>query len=136
MKVLFLQLEYLMLCELLPNFSFIQKREQICGVPFFPDEVPFLKPLKLLGEFSFTFEDVCVLLELPCFGKYNIYYLELYQEEKQIQDFFSDLFKSECERSNITWQYCKEVHKMYREKIERKIGTDLITLSVAVDSGR
>ncbi|KAG8481501.1 hypothetical protein CXB51_026379 [Gossypium anomalum] len=43
-------------------------------------------------EFTFTLEI-----------KYNIFSLELFEEEKQIQDFFSDLFKSECEISNLAW---------------------------------
>ncbi|KAK8275101.1 hypothetical protein V6Z11_D10G116600 [Gossypium hirsutum] len=47
-------------------------------------------------EFTFTLEDVRVLLEISCFGKYNIFSIELLEEEKQIQDFF-DLFKSERE---------------------------------------
>ncbi|MFQ6645191.1 hypothetical protein Gotur_018860 [Gossypium turneri] len=45
-------------------------------------------------EFTFTLEDVRVLLEISCFGKYNIFSIKLLEEEKQIQDFF-DLFKSD-----------------------------------------
>lgn len=56
-----------------------------------------------LGKFSFTLEDLRILLELPCFGKYNIYSLYLYQEENQIQDFISGLFKREHERSEVVW---------------------------------
>ncbi|MBA0628948.1 hypothetical protein Godav_023577 [Gossypium davidsonii] len=54
------------------------------------------------GGFIFTLEDVNVLLELPCFQKYNICSLELSKKEKKIKELFSNLFKSEYERSKVT----------------------------------
>ncbi|TYG98701.1 hypothetical protein ES288_A10G138000v1 [Gossypium darwinii] len=52
------------------------------------------------GGIIFTLEDANILLELPCFQKYNICSLELSKKEKQMKELFSNLFKSECERSN------------------------------------
>nr|KJB72296.1 hypothetical protein B456_011G169800 [Gossypium raimondii] len=54
------------------------------------------------GGFIFTLEDVNVLLELSCFQKYNICSLELSKKEKKIKELFSNLFKSEYERSKLT----------------------------------
>ena len=50
------------------------------------------------GEFTFTLEDVCVLLEFPCFGKYDICSIELSEDEKKMVSFFCDLFKSERDK--------------------------------------
>ena len=50
-------------------------------------------------EFTFTLEDVCVLLELLCLGRHDICFLELSSEEEEICSFFYDLLKSEHDKS-------------------------------------
>ena len=53
------------------------------------------------GEFTFTLEDVRVLLELPYLGRHDIYSLELSKEEEKVRSFFCDLLKSECDKSKV-----------------------------------
>ncbi|XP_017969960.1 PREDICTED: uncharacterized protein LOC18608829 [Theobroma cacao] len=53
------------------------------------------------GEFTFTLEDVCVLLELPCIGKDDFHSIKLSEEEVCTRDFFFDLLKSLSKTSKV-----------------------------------
>ncbi|EOX98240.1 Uncharacterized protein TCM_007045 [Theobroma cacao] len=53
------------------------------------------------GEFTFTLEDVCVLLELPCIGKHDFHSIKLFEEKVGIRDFFLDLLKSLIKTSKV-----------------------------------
>ena len=45
------------------------------------------------GEFAFTLEDVCVLLELPCYGQHDPSSIKLSEEEESVHRFFLWLAK-------------------------------------------
>ncbi|XP_017974546.1 PREDICTED: uncharacterized protein LOC18601977 [Theobroma cacao] len=53
------------------------------------------------GEFTFTLEDVCVLLELLCIGKDDFHFIKLFEEEVCTRDFFFDLLKSLSKTSKV-----------------------------------
>ncbi|XWS44805.1 hypothetical protein CRYUN_Cryun15aG0079900 [Craigia yunnanensis] len=73
------------------------------------------------GEFTFTLEDVRVLLELPYLGRHDICSLELSEDEEKVHNFFCDLFKSERDKSKVA-RFSNWIglffHKFYLKKGE------------------
>ena len=59
------------------------------------------------GKFTFTLEDVCVLLELPCYGQHDLSSIKLSEEEESVYKFFCGLLKDYRRNSGVvrffTW---------------------------------
>ena len=71
-----------------------------------------------MGEFAFTLEDVCVLLELPCYGQHDPSSIKLSEEEESVYKFFCGLLKDYRRNSGVvkfsTWIslfHCNYNHK-------------------------
>lgn len=45
-----------------------------------------------LGEYTFTLEDMFVLLELSWFGSSDVSFIKLTEKDEDIQKFFGELF--------------------------------------------
>ena len=46
-----------------------------------------------IREFAFTLEDVCVLLELSCYGQRDPSFIKLSKEKESVYKFFCGLLK-------------------------------------------
>ena len=72
-----------MLCESLP------RKENGCRRAILTRWSTFSHTMIIArGEFIFTLEDVCVLLELSYLGRHDICSLELSKEEEKMHSFF------------------------------------------------
>ena len=60
-----------------------------------------------MGEFTFTLEDVCGLLNLPCYGQHDLSSIKLSEEEDTVYKFFYGLLKDYHRNSGVvqffTW---------------------------------